>query len=323
MTDARTAPALSRLGHLLGIAAWVVVAVLAAAVLLRFTAADRTSWLVLLATLTPMLYLPAWVVTAFAAATRRWRLLVAAAVLVGLHLWWVSPLFVGARGPISHAPASARVLALNLNADRSTGAAAQRLIAKEHPDVVVLSEASPVSMRGLDLTSFAVVVSDVEPGTNGWAVLSRWPLLDQRRVGIGDRELPRLVLQRPDGGRLIVWQVHPVAPVPGDVTRWRHQLVAIRAAISVDRANHDPVIVAGDFNATRDVPEFGAMLDDGWIDATDGHGLFATWRADGRLPPLLRLDHILISANVGVSSIRRAPRVGSDHLGLIATLDVR
>src|SRR4051794_8296167 len=123
MTDARGLLVRARVGEVLGIASWLVVAALTTAALLRVIAADRAWWLVLMATLTPVLYVPAWVTAAFAAATKRWRLLIASAVLVGLHLWWVTPLFVGARGSISHATASVRVLALNVNADRPTGVA--------------------------------------------------------------------------------------------------------------------------------------------------------------------------------------------------------
>jgi endonuclease/exonuclease/phosphatase (EEP) superfamily protein YafD len=306
--------------EVIGVAGWTTLAALFVAAPLRLFAADRSPGLVLLAALTPVLYLPAWLVAAVAAVARRWCLFLAALLVVGVHVWWTAPLFLGARGPLPRATASAKVLALNLNGDRPTGQAAEHVIAAVHPDLVVLSEASPTSTAGIEETAFPVVVSDIEAGTNGWLVLSRWPLLDQRRVTIGDRQIPRLVLRRPDGGRLVLWQVHPVAPTTGHLTEWKQQLEAIRAAISSDDHGSDPAVVAGDFNATRDLPEFAALLNDGWADAGDGHGLLATWRSGGRLPPLLRLDHILVSATVGVRSIRRTAGVGSDHLGLIAVV---
>lgn len=296
---------------------------LAVAGVLREVAPDDSQWLVLLATLTPLLYLPAWVIAPVAAALRRWRLLAVAVALVAVHVWWTAPLFVGGRGPLAGAGRSVTVLALNLNGDRATGHAAARLISAVHPDLVVLSEASPLSVAGIDQTAYPVAVSDVRVGTNGWLVLSSWPLLEERRVDIGDRELPRLLLRSPDGHRLVLWQVHPVAPVSGYVGEWRHQLHMVRAAIAVDEHGADPVVVAGDFNATRDVPQFRALLDDGWADVSDGRGLMATWRDGGRLPPLLRLDHVLVSHEVGVRAVHRTGSVGSDHLGLIARLEIR
>lgn len=282
---------------------------------------DQSTWLVLAATLTPVLYLPAWLVAIGAAAARRWRLGAVALVVVAVHVWWTAPIFFGARGALHNPSASLKLLALNLNADRATGGAAARVIAALDPDVVVLSEASPMSAAGLDLPDYPVTVSDVETGTNGWLVLSKWPLLDQRRVDIGDRSLPRLVFGRPDGRDVVVWQVHPVAPVPGHVAEWRRQLKDIRTAVASDERGNDPAVVAGDFNATRDLPELRSFLDDGWADAADGRGLMATWRAGGRLPPLLRLDHILVSRGVGVAWIHRVPDVGSDHLGIVARLE--
>src|SRR4051812_739750 len=235
-------------------AGWVVTGGLTLAAVLRTAAPESSRWLVLLAALTPLLYLPAWLVVIGAGVGRRWRLLVVASVLVGLHVWWSAPLVLGGRGEMSHATSSARVLALNLNADRATGAATARLIRELRPDVVVLSEASSVSVAGLGDQLLPVAASDVRPGTDGWMVLSRWPVVDQSVFAVEARTKPRLVLQRPDGGRLVVWQVHPVAPVVGHVTRWRHQLELVRRAVAADRHAASPVVVAGDFNATRDLP---------------------------------------------------------------------
>lgn len=312
-----------RASQVLRCVAWTTLGALVLAGLLRFVAPDRSPWLVLLAALTPFVYLPAWLVAIGAAIARQWRLLVAALLIVAVHIWWTAPLFFGARGSLSHPSASATVLALNLNADRTTGSAAGRLIAKLRPDLVVLSEASPTSTAGLDESGFPVQVSDVESGTNGWVVLSKWPLLDERRVDLGDRQLPRLEFRRPDGGHLVLWQVHPIAPISGYVTLWRRQLGEIRRAVRADERGDAPAIVAGDFNATRDLLEFHALLDDGWADAADGHGLLSTWRAGGKLPPLLRLDHLLLSAGIGVGWVRRTADVGSDHLGLVALLQFK
>jgi endonuclease/exonuclease/phosphatase (EEP) superfamily protein YafD len=275
---------------------------------------------VLLAALTPLLYFPAWVVAGLAAVLRRWRLAAVALVIVATHVWWTFPLVVGGPQPFSHPAVSTVLLTVNLNGHRHTGPAVSALIRTRRPGLVVLSEASPLSTAGLDLRSYPVAVTDIRPGTAGWAVLSTWPLIEQRRVSLGDRQMPRLVLRRPDGGRLILWQVHPTAPVPSRFADWRRQLKQIRAAIQADETSPDPVVVAGDFNATRDIPEFRRLLDDGWRDASDGHGLMATWPADGRLPPLLRLDHILVSPHIGVAKVARTPRIGSDHLGVLAEL---
>src|SRR3954452_10059077 len=91
-------------------AGWVVTGGLTVAAVLRTLAPERSRWLVLLAALTPLLYLPAWLVAVGAAMGRRWRLLVIACALVGLHAWWSAPLILGGRGAMSHPTSSARVL---------------------------------------------------------------------------------------------------------------------------------------------------------------------------------------------------------------------
>jgi endonuclease/exonuclease/phosphatase family metal-dependent hydrolase len=111
--------------------------------------------------------------------------------------------------------------------------------------------------------------------------------------------------------------------VVGHVAQWRHQLELVRRAVAADRHSPSPVVVAGDFNATRDLPSFHAFLDDGWCDVADGHGMLSTWGAGGRLPPLLRLDHVLVSPDVGVRDVHRTRSVGSDHLGMLADLQFR
>src|SRR3954470_13073307 len=285
------------------VACWLCLGLLISAAVLREAMPERSRWLILLAALTPVLYLPAWLVAVVAAGTRKWGMLCVALVLVAFHVWWVAPLVVGGRGTISDPAATLTVLGINLEANRSTGAATSRLFDEAQPDLVVISEASPLSTAGLRTRSFPFVVSDVRDGTAGWMVLSRWPVLTRTQLDLGDRVMPRLVLKRPDGGQLILWQVHPIAPIAGDVGQWRRQLVAIRRAIDSDRHAVAPVLVVGDFNATRDLPEFRAILHDGWADAGDGHGLMAPGRVGGRTPPMLRLDHILLSNNVGVRGI--------------------
>jgi endonuclease/exonuclease/phosphatase (EEP) superfamily protein YafD len=83
------------------------------------------------------------------------------------------------------------------------------------------------------------------------------------------------------------------------------------------------LVVAGDFNATRHHPSFRRLLSDGMADAHEerGRGWAATWPRNRRpLPPLMRLDHVLVSPGVGVRSIREGLGQGSDHRPIIADL---
>src|SRR4051812_13852632 len=136
------------------VACWLCLGLLICAAVLREAMPERSRWLILLAALTPILYLPAWLVAAVAAGTPRGGILLVALVLVAVHVWWVAPLVVGGRGTIRNPAQTVTVVGINLDANRSTGAAASRLFDEVHPDLVVISEASPLSTAGLRTGSF-------------------------------------------------------------------------------------------------------------------------------------------------------------------------
>ena len=81
------------------------------------------------------------------------------------------------------------------------------------------------------------------------------------------------------------------------------------------------MIAAGDFNATVDMAPFRRLLVDGFSSATkqSGSGLVPTFPADRAVPPLIGIDHILVS-NSSASGAHAVRIPGSDHLGLAATV---
>ncbi len=90
-----------------------------------------------------------------------------------------------------------------------------------------------------------------------------------------------------------------------------------------DPACRDPVVLLGDFNAlpgSRTHRRLAARL-------PDAHGTRAWTRPTfpARLP-LLRIDHVFVSRGVPVRQVRplggRLARVASDHLPLVADLDL-
>src|SRR5580698_10320327 len=75
---------------------WVIVAVLGLLALLRLVAWDSVEPLIVLNALTMFIYLPAWVVAAWALIVRRWWLGLAAVVIVAAQLAFVVPEFAAA-----------------------------------------------------------------------------------------------------------------------------------------------------------------------------------------------------------------------------------
>ena len=115
---------------------------------------------------------------------------------------------------------------------------------------------------------------------------------------------------------------HVPAPWPGPARRWVAGLAELGRAVRLETR---PVVVAGDLNATWDHRPFRDLMRTGLRDAAieGGHGGARTWPNDRRLvPPLLRLDHILVSGEVTVAGYRIGPGRGSDHRSVTAELAV-
>jgi endonuclease/exonuclease/phosphatase family metal-dependent hydrolase len=87
------------------------------------------------------------------------------------------------------------------------------------------------------------------------------------------------------------------------------------------------MIYAGDFNASRDHAEFRAILGTGLVDAGDALSVAPwpgfTWPTDQFGPAATRIDHILITpTSIGVRKVTIVSVPGTDHLGVIADLEV-
>jgi endonuclease/exonuclease/phosphatase (EEP) superfamily protein YafD len=87
--------------------------------------------------------------------------------------------------------------------------------------------------------------------------------------------------------------------------------------------------MTGDFNASWWNPEFrGVLRDGGWRDAHQvvGHGLSCSWPTEKwhavfRLhPPFVRIDHALVNDGLVVLDAENFHVPGSDHLGLVVTV---
>jgi endonuclease/exonuclease/phosphatase (EEP) superfamily protein YafD len=117
-----------------------------------------------------------------------------------------------------------------------------------------------------------------------------------------------------DRRHFVLYAVHTISPTSsGYARRWRREIDALRA--EVKRATL-PVVMAGDFNATRDHRPFRRLLDAGVRDAHDvvGAGWTPTWKANSLLlPPVLRIDHVLASPAFAVTGYRAGADIGSDH----------
>ena len=241
------------------------------------------------------------------------------ALLLAAHVSWQAPLFLQnqreAVGPT--------VTVLSLNVYEGRADPDQVLALAAEADLVVLVELTPAArsaleQRGLtDRFPYTAATSGALPSDT--ALYSRYPLAGSTRVGDAAAQVTATTVTLPDLGDVGVIAVHPCNPYCGG-GRWALEHAQLRQAIE-DRLDR-PLLVAGDFNAVEDHAPMLALRRAGLRSATDllGAGWQPTSPAGGLVPPVVTIDHVLVSPQLTATSLRRVAVSGSDHLGLVASV---
>jgi endonuclease/exonuclease/phosphatase family metal-dependent hydrolase len=312
---------------------WLIVAVLGLIALLRLVAWDSLEPLIVLNALTLIVYLPAWVVAAWALIARHWWLAAAAAVIVAAQLVFVVPELSAATPVPAWAGGAPAVRVFDANIDKSLtfDAGYQHAIEQQHPDVVTLEEFTPQALQSMAasgvLAAFPYQCAAPTPGATGFMVASRL-----RLTGCQVKSVPwdgttmqymvEATLWSP-GGPVALRVVHTLAPLPAYWQEWTTALAA--AGQSVRASGASAMLMVGDFNATWGNRGFVALLHDGLTDgaAARGKALDMTWPNGAVVPPFLRIDHVLTGARLAVTQIATGPGSGSDHRYLVANVAVK
>jgi endonuclease/exonuclease/phosphatase family metal-dependent hydrolase len=158
-------------------------------------------------------------------------------------------------------------------------------------------------------------------GGQGMAVLSSLPI---ERIEAVPLSTPAIVATlRVGSERVDLYAVHPTAPSDHwGLLEWQHDYRVLTAAAKDADAR---TVMAGDFNATAGHVAFRRLLAQGELrDAHDvgGGGLVGTWPVGWPIPPLMRLDHVLVGEGIGVERFQLLEATDSDHLGVEAWLRV-
>jgi endonuclease/exonuclease/phosphatase (EEP) superfamily protein YafD len=320
------ASALNRRLHVAArISSWAVTAGMVTAAALRWSGTPTSPALIGLQAMSPWLLTPALPLAA-AAGARRHRALAAVALALGVvqvvSLWPdVGQMRAG------RAPAGAtrlRLVTANMLLDNHEPTQFAARMLQLRPDVLLLQEVTPWNLTDLTkaglLDAFAYHFLDPLEGAHGSVILSKLPLQNGRTIYLQGWPMSTADVST-DAGPLRVVNVHAVAPLaPKRIELWKGQLADLGRE-ELPAGGH--LVLAGDFNATRNNPAFaqilGSELRDAFVQAGTGAG--NTWPADlSPLPGLLRIDHVLVSPDVVVTGARRARAPGSDHRPLVADL---
>ena len=290
-----------------------------------------------LAALAPLATLVAFAGVAVAAAAS-WRLALVLSIPALILLAWQLPparRTGGATAPVPQqvpdpgmgAP-TLRVLSLNVLGGSADPAAVVRAIEQHKVDVLVVQELTPGMVHRLVDAGIDILLPychlDPRPLAAGTGLWARWPLAPLPPVPGMMAAAPRARIQPVEGWPVRVTGVHPKAPVRHNVRRWQQELGAIRSSLM---DTDGPQVVAGDFNASRDHRPFRDLLAAGFLDCADAAQRRPwpgfTWPAGRWIPPIMRLDHVLVSrgsATVRSSRVIRVP--GTDHRGVFAVIQL-
>jgi endonuclease/exonuclease/phosphatase (EEP) superfamily protein YafD len=246
-----------------------------------------------------------------------------AVALTVLHGSWVLPDVVADRDQVA-APGQLTVLSQNLLFGAADPASVRA--AAVGADVVVLVEVTQSAADGLRATgfedTFPYASGDRLPagGPSGTRIYSRYPLTGGQRLDpAGGGQNWRATVTAPGLGPITIAAVHPPRPRLGGQDWWPAQQQVLA---------HVPTaatVVAGDFNAVDSHPSLRQYGDRGFRDADDlsGAGWQPTFPAQGPVPPLIAIDHLLVSADLTATGFRTV-RVGrTDHLGVLASVRLR
>jgi endonuclease/exonuclease/phosphatase (EEP) superfamily protein YafD len=313
----------SRLAAAIG---WLVVAPVSVCAATVAAQLQESSSLLLLAVgLTPFLGLPALIALGIGLQHRRRLLTVVSAATAGVLLFSTLPglgMPIGTRPPAG-TRSTLRLFSANVHfANPDIGRIAEEIVATS-PDLVALQEIDLDAAWGLRksgaLGRFPYAATAIRTGPAAIGLWSRFPLADVRVQDVYG--MPFISVTVGSGTRrLRVYTVHLIAPLGGDRIRWRAQLRWLDEEL---RGQRGPLVVSGDFNATRYHPSFRRLLSDRLGDAHErsGRGWAMTWPRDQwPLPPFMRIDHVLISLDIGVRTVKEGVGQGSDHRPIIADL---
>lgn len=254
----------------------------------------------------------------------RARLLVAGLVAIaglGVHSWWLAPQYVGAAPAPAPGAETLTVMTSNLYEGRGDVGTVVETVRADGVDVLVLVEVSARALAAADAAGLAELLPFRIGGPDGTDPISGTMVLAREPMGAPTPVETYHQSWLVDVGDLRVLAVHPVAPV--DPELWRTDHATLLAVAREAR----PDLALGDFNATADhrpmrdlaaagLRDVGELADEGWQ---------PTWPANGisplpgvPLPPLVRIDHVLVGDALAGLGSRTVEVPGSDHLAVVA-----
>ena len=252
-----------------------------------------------------------------AVMSRRWLQALIALLLLVPAWFAISPAL--GRDPLPYWTehgVGVRIAGSNLYFENRRPADAARTLLKTNADILFVSELTPVFVDAAKSEGFEARFPYrlLDPYL-GLGIYSKFPFDDAERRA--SRRPPVVRFTLPDGVFFRATPVHTKSPTDtARVGAWADDLGRLGRLVE---ANDGPLLLVGDFNASRWQPAFGALLGRGLTDAHEatGRGLSRSWP---QRFPVLRIDHALMTRHIVARSVADIDVPGSDHRAFVADL---
>jgi len=214
-----------------------------------------------------------------------------------------------------------RVASANLLVGEADPAAILTHVRDLDIDLLAVQEMTPAWLAAFERAGIGAVLPHrfVAPASlaEGSAVFSRHPISGggSHLMALGWFQQVYCFVHVPGAAPVRVESAHAASPYNAEmVPYWE---------ITLRREPSGSGILLGDFNATLDHGAFRAVLDRGWRDAASvvGAGFAPTWGPfNGDPVPPVAIDHVLVSAGIGVRDFAAYTVAGSDHRMIVSTV---
>jgi endonuclease/exonuclease/phosphatase (EEP) superfamily protein YafD len=215
-------------------------------------------------------------------------------------------------------------------------------VARHQPDLLVMQDAGDLTAAR---QSAPAIAQSIFAGRHVFShdqyiVVSRYPLRECRAGDLSFRGQPHSYVHcivAVGGNEVELFTAHLLSPRYG-INAARHQgaegiddwqqnfedrLSQSRTLAGAIAKHERPLIVAGDLNAPETSPVIRTLLDRGLRDAFSNAGLgygYTHGHSTKLLIPFLRIDHILVSPEIGVVDAFAGGWDGSEHRPVVADL---
>ena len=205
---------------------------------------------------------------------------------------------------------------------------------KSFDEIVTASKADVIAIVEINQTWVDALAATLKPYPfrkfvnqgAGIALFSKYPIVSTTITPFGKSHHPRMVAELQMKSRKInVIVAHPTTPK--SISGFAERNSEITLLANEIEALEGPKIFIGDLNCGPWSSEFSKLLNAGLIDSEQGFGPQPSWPArKGRvlkslsIPPIVPIDHVLVSREFCVVSRQAGPSIGSDHLPVIVRL---